>query len=211
MVHRCVTHPPREKCHPSAPVVPRAGLTWQSTRRSYRLAFASLLSAGHFYVNQQMKAALFFALLWLAGPSSMAGQLEVIGRFNDVSSADGGEHCSGYSLDLWDENGRLLGLLHHHSGLCGDPPCAVIESASLDRTTGRLRFKAAIKSEKLAFSGTLRREHVSGKLNGRSLRMMREPLDASASEWDKNLPAWCSFWESVPRCTGVKELCNSLR
>ena len=29
------------------------GLTWQSTRASYRRAFARLLSAGHFYVGKQ--------------------------------------------------------------------------------------------------------------------------------------------------------------
>jgi hypothetical protein len=37
------------------PVGKREGdLTWQSTRTSYRLAFASLLSAGHFYVRPHM-------------------------------------------------------------------------------------------------------------------------------------------------------------
>ena len=158
-----------------------------------------------------MKAALIFALLLITGQSSMAGQFEVVGHFNDVSSADGGEHCRGYSLDLWGAKGRLLGLLHHHSGLCGDPPCAVIESASLDRTTGRLRFNSMIGSEKLVFVGSVGREHVAGKLNGRPIRLKREPPGADAFEPDTNLRAWCSFWERVPRCTGVKELCNTLR
>ena len=158
-----------------------------------------------------MKTTLVFALLLIAGRSLIAGEFGVIGHFNNASSADGGEHCSGYSLDLWDAKGRLLGLMHRHSGLCGDPPCAVIESASLDRKTGSLHFNSLIGPEKFVFSGSLGREDVAGKLNGRRVRLKREPPGAGTFEPDTSLVAWCSFWERVPRCTGVKELCNTLR
>ncbi len=185
----------------------------KGTTATRRLAISPVPSKNGFcysLVSQQMKAALSFALLLITGQPLMADQFEVIGRFNDVTSADGGEHCGGYSLDLWETKGRLLGLFHKHSGLCGDPPCSVIKSASLDRASGRLRFNATIGEEKLAFLGSIASEHVTGKLNGRPTRLKRE-AQLSGFEPDTNLRAWCSFWESVPRCTGVKELCDTLR
>lgn len=158
-----------------------------------------------------MKHLLLAGLLFACGASSASGEFGLLGHFAGVTSTDNGEHCSGYSLDLWDSKSRLVGLLHHHSGLCGDPPCAVIEQAALDRSSGRLTFTAKIGTKKLRFVGAVRGKRVVGKLNDRPVQLERDPDDAGGFEPDTNVGAWCSFWTSVPRCRGVKELCAQLR
>jgi hypothetical protein len=157
-----------------------------------------------------MRYALAVTLL-VACEIAGAGQFKLVGRFDNVSSADRGEHCQGYSLSLWESDGRMLGLLDHHSGPCGDPPCAVIQSAKFDRKTGRLTFWSTISSERLQVVGAIRSNDVVGRLNRKPLGLARQPLTPGAFEPDQSLAAWCSFWESVPRCTGVKDVCETLR
>jgi hypothetical protein len=162
-----------------------------------------------------MKAAVALALSLIPAIGATAGapvHFDLFGHFDNVVSNDQGEHCGGYSLDLWNADGRLIGLLHEHSGLCGDPPCAVIDSAMFDASTRRLQFKTVIGSRRFAFAGSVRGQLVSGTLNGRPIRLKREEASrADTFEPDTNARAWCTFWESVPRCTGVKELCSTLR
>ncbi len=161
-----------------------------------------------------MKRVLIAAVVFAFGGQSFgsrASEFELVGHFDNVISSDQGEHCGGYSLDLWESKARLLGLLHHHSGLCGDPPCSVIEHATLHRKTGRLTFTSTIGSEKFKFVGSLQGKRVVGKLNGRAVQLNPQPPFASGFEPDTKLGAWCSFWQGVPRCTGVRELCAELQ
>ena len=160
-----------------------------------------------------MKWVLKSSLLLACGlaVASTSREFDLLGHFDNVVSSDQGEHCGGYSLDLWNAEGRLLGLLHHHSGLCGDPACTVIDRATLDRKTGRLTFASTIGEERFSFRGFLEGKRVVGKLNGRALRLKLQPPVASHFEPDASVGAWCSFWKSVPRCRGVKELCAELQ
>lgn len=162
-------------------------------------------------VSQHMKHLLLAGFLFACGASFASGDFALLGHFARVTSADNGEHCSGYSLDLWESKASLVGLLHHHSGLCGDPPCAVIEQAALNRSSGRLAFTSKIGTERFRFVGVVRGKRVVGKLNDRMVRLDREPDDTGGFEPDTNVRAWCSCWESVPRCRGVKELCAQLQ
>jgi hypothetical protein len=159
-----------------------------------------------------MKTVVIVALALACGQAVAAAgdEIALVGRFDNVASSDQGEHCSGYSLDLWESRGRPFGLLHHHSGLCGDPPCSVIENAALDDKTGRLTFNSAIRSQKFEFAGFVQGKRVVGKLNGREVQLDREP-PVEGFDPDSKLAAWCSFWQSVPRCTGVKKLCGELQ
>ena len=161
-------------------------------------------------MNRLVIAARLIAWRHSCGAQSV-DQFKLIGQFDNVSSADGGEHCSGYALNLWESNARLLGFLHLHSGLCGDPPCAAIHDPSFDPKTGSLVFSARIASESVKFVGSLQGKRIRGTLNGRPVRLNRLPLRTETFEPDRSLQAWCSFWESVPRCAGVKDLCQSLR
>jgi len=153
---------------------------------------------------------LLVTLACLVPAVALPGQdLEHLGSFNNVSSNDGGEHCAGYSLGLWKYRGEVLGLLDVHSGLCGDPPCAVIDDASLNAGTGRLRFGSAVDGRKIRFDGTMGRGAIDGRINGKRVHLSK---DAPAPEFDPNrsLAAWCRFWGAVPRCAGVREKCEAM-
>ena len=125
-----------------------------------------------------------------------------VGSFANVQSRDG-EHCYGYSLELWRHNGKLIGLLDHHQGLCGDPPCEALRNVSYDARSGRLSFSAL----DVNFTGTLRRDDVVGTIGGDRVRLARDRDDPTDAKWDKSLAAWCTFWSSVSRCTGVRQVC----
>ena len=142
--------------------------------------------------------------------SASAQDLQHLGRFHNVSSQDRGEHCSGYSLGLWKYRDAVLGLLDVHAGLCGDPPCAVIDDAALDPKAGRLRFSASIDGQKIQFEGTMAQAAIEGLFNARRTHLARDTQGASEDfEPNRSLAAWCRFWSSVPRCRGVRELCKS--
>lgn len=159
-----------------------------------------------------MKCVLAWVLVVACGSVLGAGPaFGPLGSFDHVVTPDDGEHCAGDSLDLWNADGRVIGLLHRHQGLCGDPPCAVLDEVSLDRDTGRLAFEASVAGERLRFKGRLQGDHVAGTLNGAPLQMDREAPVAGSFAPDTSVGAWCSFWTTVPRCRGVKELCAQLQ
>ena len=157
------------------------------------------------------RPALLGLLLFLPPVAILAEQLEHVGNYRDVSSKDGGEHCAGYSLGLWKYRDQILGLLDVHAGLCGDPPCGVIRDASLDLRIGRLEFWASIGGEWIQFEGTLTQDAVDGVFNRERARLALDTDGMSSSfEPNRNILAWCKFWSSVPRCSGVRELCRSV-
>ena len=159
-------------------------------------------------MNFRVLSSLPLLFAFAAAP---AQDLQHLGNFDNVSSNDGGEHCGGYSLGLWKYRDELIGLLDVHAGLCGDPPCGVIRDAALDPKTGRLRFWSAINEQKIGFEGTLEREAVDGEFSGNHARLI---LDKDLTSRDfgpnRNMAAWCKFWVSVPRCSGVRDLCQSI-
>src|SRR5262249_7900271 len=56
----------------------------------------------------------------------------------------GGEHCSGYSVDLGRAAGTIRGLFHACEGLAGDLPPGLIEPSSYDEKSGRLSFETRL-------------------------------------------------------------------
>lgn len=137
--------------------------------------------------------------------SAVAQEFGAIGSFHNVRSSAGEEpHCYGWSLELWKDGDRLVGLLDQHGGLCGDPPCQTLSDVSYDAKTGRLSFSAFDRR----FTGTLKRNEVTGTLGEERVRLKRDkdyPISG-----DNTLAAWCTFWRTVPRCKGVDELCRGL-
>lgn len=131
-----------------------------------------------------------------------------IGSFTDVRSTDEGEHCGGYSLTLWQSGTAVIGLLDVHEGLCGDPPCGVLQDARLDRTTGELQFWASVGGTRMQFVGRLTGDAVAGTLNGERVRLAKSSYAPGASfAPDQSLEGWCAFWVTVGRCDGVREFC----
>ena len=150
-------------------------------------------------------------LILLIALNVLAQEIKPLGSFDNVHSTDGGDHCYGYSLQLWQCRGQLLGLLDIHEGLCGDPPCGVLRYVSHDVKTGHLIFWAQI-GERWDFEGTLKHDSIVGTLNGRRIHLVQNQnwvgSDVNSS---KTLAGWCDFWSTVPRCRGVRELCETLK
>ena len=161
---------------------------------------------------------MFRRLLIVALLLAMGIQRRVVERFEHVGAYDAvksstGEHCRGYSLGLWKIDGRLIGLLDVHRGLCGDPPCGAIADAALDPKSGRLTFSTTIRGERWTFAGHLTKQTVTGTLNDERVRLARNAdRDKYWKDFkpDQNVAQWCAFWSGVTRCAGVRELCTSL-
>jgi hypothetical protein len=154
-----------------------------------------------------MRWVTFFTMcVMMFSASASAQEFSPVGSFDNVRESTGDEpHCYGWSLALWQYKDRVFGLLDHHEGLCGDPPCHALTDVSHDPKSGRLSFSAFDKR----FMGTLTREEVAGTLGSERLHLKRNDNQMDA-RWDKQLDAWCDFWQGVPRCKGVAKLCRSV-
>ncbi|MBX7136286.1 MAG: hypothetical protein K1X67_26755 [Fimbriimonadaceae bacterium] len=83
----------------------------------------------------------------LAGASishAEGNAITLLGIYSHVESGDGGEHCNGYDVELWNHDGSFIGLINHHRGLCGDAPAGLLEDVSYDSRTGALSFRAKL-------------------------------------------------------------------
>lgn len=158
------------------------------------------------------RITLLAVIFMLVAGAPAAEDLQHVGNFHNVSSKDGGEHCAGYSLELWKYGERFLGLLDVHEGLCGDPPCGVIRDVRLDPKTGSFEFWSSINGQQIQFEGTLTREAIDGVFNRQRTRLnIDRDRMISSFEPNRSLVAWCDFWRSVARCSGVQELCKSIK
>jgi len=139
-----------------------------------------------------------------------------VGSYEKVESSTG-EHCYGYSVDIWKHDNQLFGLFHYHTGLCGDPPCGVVEVIRYDANKNNLKFNVTTRLSKFKFSGTLTREVLTGSL--------QESLGGNASwktdivklprkgtrrddefyEMTRSLSQWHERYDSYGRCMGVRE------
>jgi hypothetical protein len=145
---------------------------------------------------------LFLATMLVSAVGSTGvEEFTPVGSFANVRSSTG-EHCYGYSLELWRHNGRIIGLFDHHQGLCGDPPCEALQDVSYDRGSGHLTFSALDST----FAGNLRKDDVVGTIDGMRVRLAKGdfPMDGKS---DKSFEEWCAFWRGVHRCKGVDQVC----
>jgi hypothetical protein len=92
------------------------------------------------------------------------------GKYSHVETGSG-EHCDGYTIELWNYDGAFTGLIHHHRGLCGDPPVGILENVHYEAKTGRLLFQAKLSDgwnndgptkDTVSFNGSV----MSGTLRG---------------------------------------------
>ncbi len=123
-----------------------------------------------------------FLLLWLAllfSPAHAAPQsrVAVFGEYSNVINTE--EHSYGYTLQLWKENGRLLGFLLVAGGLSGDTPTGQIENVRYDARNGSIHFTArlstglqydarrktqAFSHDLFTFDGVLANDSLSGTM-----------------------------------------------
>ena len=104
--------------------------------------------------------------LVLSAADTPVRRILYVGTYEKVESATG-EHCSGYSIDLWKQNNLLFGLLHQHRGLCGDPPCGVLKDLEHSPETGVIRFTAETHENVFLFAGSLENDLLAGTLTKR--------------------------------------------
>jgi hypothetical protein len=109
-------------------------------------------------------------------PAQSAGVVKRLGVFTNMRFTR--EHQYGYSVELWQEKGRLFGFLLVSAGLAGDTPTGLLEDAVLDPKTGRLTFRARLSTgstfnknneqvptrDVYRFNGTLRGQTLTGIL-----------------------------------------------
>ena len=115
-----------------------------------------------------------------------------------------GEHQSGYSVELWQEKGRLFGFFLAAAGLAGDTPTGLLEDVVFDSRTGKLTFGARLSTgstfnnnneqvptrDIYGFHGTLRGQKLTGVLEH------TDALDPSATGTKTNISLTRSKKES---------------
>ena len=166
-------------------------------------------------------AFLIIALSIVYGPFASlalakdASPIVFIGSYEKVESSTG-EHCDGYSVDIWKHNSQLFGLFHYHTGLCGDPPCGVVEVISYDANKDNLKFNVATRLSKFKFSGTLTPEVLTGSLqesHGGKAPWTKDIITLPRKgaqreefhEKTRSLSEWHTRYDSYGRCLGVSE------
>ena len=115
------------------------------------------------------------AIVFLAGVRSLASADAILfDRIYSKVDSSTGEHCSGWSVELWRSAGAFFGQIEHHRGLCGDPPMGLLEDIHHDPRDGRFSFKSKISDgvdargkpscDRLMFRGTLGGARLAGEL-----------------------------------------------
>ena len=162
-----------------------------------------------------MDLARLLVASWCAASCYAAGTPDqavvYVGTYEKVESATG-EHCSGYSVDLWKNRDVLFGLFHHHRGLCGDPPCGVLIDVRHDSESSRLRFNADTAKAIFSFEGLLQNESLKGTITSRrpgADRHSKETVQLPKRrevhhERFNSLAEWHEFYDSIQRCRGVR-------
>lgn len=147
------------------------------------------------------------------------GYVVFIGSYEKVESSTG-EHCYGYSVDIWKHERQLFGLFHYHTGLCGDPPCGVLEDVSYDAKNGNLKFNVATRLSKFQFLGTLTHGLLSGSLQESPAEktswttdrvvLLRKGTyqDDEFYEMTRSLSEWHARYDAYGRCMGVVDYMN---
>jgi hypothetical protein len=147
-------------------------------------------------------------------PANDTPTVVFVGSYEKVASSTG-EHCSGYTVDIWKEGNKPFGLFHYHAGLCGDPPCGVLDAVRYDTGTGKLDFRVETGLSKFRFSGKLTPQSLSGSLQesptghtswtDETVDLPRKgtPRDDEFHEQLRTLPEWHARYDSYARCVGV--------
>ena len=172
-----------------------------------------------------MNVALLKTLILACGivltlASANGADIEFLGSYEKVESSTG-EHCYGYTVDIWKQNSNPFGLFHYHNGLCGDPPCGVLDAVSYDAQKGDFHFVVKTRLSTFQFSGKLTPQSLSGSLQESPVRQesrAKETIelprkgtrrDDEFYEQIRSLPEWHARFDSYTRCIGVIDYMKS--
>ena len=184
---------------------------------------------------RMLKPALIFVALLsvqLSGRSQTSkGVFEYFGEWSDVTvSKSADPQARGNTLQLWKDNGALVGFLNEYVGPVADPPFGPIQDVKLDAKTGKFLFKVKLSlgvttlkgqsqfvptRDLYLFTGTLSDQEVRGSVeqqdqlrNGipsvkRNVVWKREKSDDPF--WTgKTLQQWRDFYAPILKARGPK-------
>ena len=100
----------------------------------------------------------------------------VVGEFSNMRFTE--EHAYGYTVELWRQGDRVIGLLEASEGLAGDTPTGRLDEVQFELRSGALSFKAKLtmgvvrsamgreepSHDLFEFRGTLGREALVGTM-----------------------------------------------
>jgi hypothetical protein len=181
------------------------------------LKIATILTAAFLTLQCQTPAP--------AGPAGF----EYFGEWsNVVVSQSEDPHASGYSLQLWKNNGKLVGFLSEYVGPPADPPIGPLQDVTLDPDSGKLSFSAKLTTgvtfspghregaprTLYKFNGVLSESEVKGVFekedhldNTPSVRLevTLERKPTKDSYWnEKTFQNWEEFFAPIVRARGPK-------
>lgn len=91
---------------------------------------------------------VFLLAFFLIGSSAAFAQanrgVKKLGVFTNMKFS--GEHQTGTSVELWQENNRVFGLFLSSDGLAGDTPTGLLEDVTYEPQSGRLTFRARLST-----------------------------------------------------------------
>jgi hypothetical protein len=150
---------------------------------------------------------------------------------NVVVSQSEDPHASGYTLQLWKNNGKLVGFLSEFVGPPADPPIGPLQDVTLDPNSGKFSFSAKLTTgvtfspghrdgapsrTLYKFDGVLSESEVKGIFEKEdhldntpstrleaTLERKREPT--TDSYWNqKTFREWEEFFAPIVRARGPK-------
>jgi hypothetical protein len=81
-------------------------------------------------------------LLLLAALAQATAAVTVVGEFSNMRYTE--EHAYGYTVQLWREGDRLVGLFLCSEGLAGDTPTGMLDQTQFDPANGKVSFRAKL-------------------------------------------------------------------
>jgi hypothetical protein len=155
--------------------------TVQTVRRLALLSFVLSSAAGAGVHGQASHKSVRRA------PAQSAAAVKRLGVFTNMRFTK--EHQYGYSVELWQEGGRLFGLLLVSDGLAGDTPTGLLEDVAFDAKTGRLSFRSRLStgstfSQSNEEVPTRDLYRFDGTLRGQTLAGVFEHSDAASEKAD---------------------------
>jgi|GEM_PF-4326235 len=150
------------------------------------------------------KSLLKILLILLVSNTALSEEkFNHLGSFKNIRATDTG-HCYGTSISIWELNDKkIIGLLSVHTGLCGDPPCSILQgSIKINEISFKTNYP--IYNVHYSFSGKITNDELSGQLNNESIILKSYSYNPPY----KNIERWCVIWSKISRCRGVKEYCR---
>jgi hypothetical protein len=156
---------------------------------------------------------------------------EYLGEWSDVVvSKTEDPHASGNSLQLWKDNGAIVGVLSEYVGPVADPPIGPIQDVKFDATSRQFSFTVKLSlgvtvprgqqafvatREFYVFAGILGEQDVRGSLDkhdrlGNNATVTRDVVwkrqsGIQESLWrGKTLAEWRDFYAPILRARGPK-------